>query len=131
MLRILKIVFLALVGICLLTIAIANRGPVTVKLMPDEFAAFLPGMTSQVTMPLFILVLGAVLLGIVVGFVWEWLRETRHRSEASRKGKEVRQLKREMRNLKGPSEKTGDDVLAQLDMCEEFGNGTLRITEQW
>lgn len=115
MLRTLKIIFLAVVGLALLVMAIANRGAVTVKLLPDELADLVPEMPSQITLPLFLLILAAVALGVVVGFVWEWLRETRHRSEASRKTREVRELKREMRGLKGPSEKSGDDVLAILD----------------
>jgi lipopolysaccharide assembly protein A len=38
--RFLRYLFLALLAICLLIVALANREPVTLNLLPDELATF-------------------------------------------------------------------------------------------
>ncbi|MGG7643393.1 LapA family protein [Rhodovulum sp. YNF3179] len=112
--RYLRLAFLAVVGILLLTVALANRHPVTLRLLPEEMAAFLPFGTS-VTMPLFLVVLGGVLAGLVIGFVWEWFREHKHRSEAARERRHARELEREVKSLRDKKADGKDDVLALLE----------------
>ena len=108
----------ALLGIVLIlcvTVALANRDPVTLALWPDTMTAFL-GFGYSVTLPLFAIVGGAAGLGLVFGLVWEWLREHRHRVEASVKGREVTRLERELAVLKdSTSTPAKDDILALLD----------------
>ncbi len=112
--RVLRYLFLALVGIVLVVVALANRGPVSVQIVPDEFSQFLP-MPNVYTLPLFLIILGGVLAGLLIGFVWEYFREFRQRAEAARHKRERNRLEREVKGLR---EKTGegkDDVLALLD----------------
>lgn len=112
--RYVRYAFLGVVGIVLLTIAVANRGPVTVQLLPEEFAEF-AGWNVAVTLPLFLVIFCGIVAGLVIGFVWEWLREYKHRSVAHQKQREADQLKREVDRLKSPEPGSGDEVLAILD----------------
>lgn len=115
MFRALRLIFLALVGIVLLTVALANRGPVTLRLLPEEMAGFF-GLGWTIELPLFLVIFAGVVAGLLIGFVWEWLREGKFRAEAARRRGEVARLEREVTALKGragtPPE---DDVLALID----------------
>ena len=106
---------LILVMVVLLTIAVANRGPVVLRILPEGLANALGG-TWAVQVPLFLVILGAAMLGILIGFVWEWIREHRHRATARTKSRQAARLEREVTQLR--QEKTGlldDDVLALLE----------------
>ena len=67
--------------------------------------------------PLFMMVFGGIVAGLLIGFVWEWLREHKHRIEATRQGREARKLKREVEALKSEKRQARgeDDVLALLE----------------
>ncbi len=120
MLRYLKYAFLLVAAFCLVTMALANTQTVTLQLLPQELAD-LTDMGYEVTVPMFVVVLGAVALGLLIGFVWEWLRETKHRTEASRRGREARQLQREVSRLKRANNEDQDDVLALLEEPRKAG----------
>ena len=115
MIRYLRYAFLAILGIALIVMASANRGSVTLSLLPDEMAGFL-GYSWRVTLPLFLVILASILAGVLIGFVWEWFREHKHRAEASRKRREAEALKREVSRLKTPDTGgKGDDVMALIE----------------
>jgi lipopolysaccharide assembly protein A len=115
MIRYLRLIFLALVGIGLLTVALANRAPVQVRLLPDDLAA-LTGLTWAAELPLFLVIFGGIIAGVLIGFVWEWFREYGHRATASQKSREVARLERELAVLKdATSVPAKDDVLALLE----------------
>ncbi|KPP87408.1 MAG: Protein of unknown function (DUF1049) [Rhodobacteraceae bacterium HLUCCO07] len=114
--RYIRYAFLGLLALCLISVAMANRGMVELRLLPEELGNLF-GLTRSVELPLFIVIFAAIVAGLMIGFVWEWLREHRHRADAARKDGEVKALKREMQRLKrgeGKSDKT-DEVLALLD----------------
>jgi len=106
--------FLAVLAVVLITIALANREMVTFNLLPGELSGFL-GLSWQVQLPLFIVIFAGIVLGILVGFVWEWARESRHRAEGKRAKRAAVDLAREVKNLKASDAKPGDEVLALLD----------------
>ena len=116
--RYLRYGFLGVLAAALISVAMANRAPVELRLLPDELASPL-GLAWSVELPLFLVIFAAIIAGLMIGFVWEWLREHKHRAQAARKTGEVRQLKREVSRLKGPGggAKPGekDEVLALLD----------------
>lgn len=114
MLRALRYLVIAAIGIVLLTVALANRGPVMVRLLPDDMAAFL-GLPAGMEMPLFLPIFGGIIGGLLIGFVWEWWREGQHRSTATTKSREVARLERELALLKGAKGEQQDDILALLD----------------
>ena len=114
MLRYLRYLTLAAVGLALLIVALANRTPVLVKAMPDDLAAFL-GVTWQLELPVFVLLFAGIVAGVLVGFLWEWAREHKHRVVASTKTREVSKLERELATMRDATSLPQDDVLAILD----------------
>lgn len=114
MIRYLRYLFLAAVALILLTVALANRAPVAVRLLPEDLAA-LTGLTWGMELPLFLIIFGGIIAGVLIGFVWEWFREMKHRSTASVKSREVARLERELAVLRDSTALPQDDVLALLD----------------
>ncbi len=112
--RYLRYVFVLALGVVLLTIAIANRATVTLNLLPDELAVF-ARWDPSITLPLFLVVFGGIVAGVAIGFVWEWMREHKHRAEAAAHRRERERLEREVDRLKPEDEKQTDDVLAILE----------------
>ncbi len=114
MMRYIRYAILALVAICLVSVSMANRGVVTLKLLPEALAELF-AYNLEISLPLFVVVLGGVAIGVIVGFIWEWLREHKHRKEASDQAREARKLSREVTRLKEDKHKGKDEVLAILD----------------
>lgn len=114
MMRYIRYGFLATLGIVLVSVSLANRQIVQLRLMPDALSDLL-GFNLSVDLPLFLVVLGGVIAGLIIGFLWEWLREHKHRRDASVKTGEVRKLEREVKKLKKKQSEGQDDVLALLD----------------
>lgn len=114
--RYLRYLFLAVLGICLITVALANRQIVTLRLLPEDMAAF-SGISWELRLPLFAVVFLGIVAGLLIGFVWEWLREARLRAEAGRVKREAATLEREVKRLKHKQvEVEGkDEVLALLE----------------
>ena len=111
--RYLRYLVLGAIAIVLLVLAMANRDPLTIRLMPDELAG-LVGVNWEITLPAFAILLAAVVVGVALGFVWEWVREHKHRATAATETKERQRLEQEVRKV-APSEDKGDDVLALLE----------------
>ena len=73
MLRYLRYLVLAVIAVVLVTMALANRNLVLIKLMPDDLAAML-GRNFQIELPLFLVMFGGIVSGVLIGFIWEWAR---------------------------------------------------------
>ena len=102
-------------AVALVAVALANRQMVTLKVLPDELAGLF-ALNPSINLPLFAVVFLGIAIGLLVGFVWEWLREWKHRSAVAQKEREVGALKRELRQAKADAApEGGDDVLALLD----------------
>lgn len=115
--RYIKYLFLGTTAIVLIVVALANRGMVTLQLLPEGLAGLF-GRSFQVQLPLFVVIFGGIVVGLLIGFVWEWLREHKHRVAAVRKTREVGQLSREVSRLKDRPDQR-DDVLALLEDAEK------------
>ena len=109
-----RYLFLLCLAVVLIAVALANRGAVELKLLPDGLAR-VAGIDPGTSLPLFVVIFGGVVAGLLIGFVWEWLREHKHRVEVDRKAREVGKLEREVKKLKGEKNRGKDDVLALLD----------------
>ena len=111
--RLIRMIILAALAIVLVTIALANRDPLTLRLLPEDLAR-LVGFSWEITLPVFAVLLAAVLAGLALGFVWEWVREHKHRATAVTERRERERLEQEVKKV-APSSDTGDDVLALLE----------------
>jgi uncharacterized integral membrane protein len=114
LIRILKYLFLVLVAIALVVLAMANRDPVTLTILPAELAVW-TGVDYTIELPLFLVILGGTVTGVLVGFVWEWLREHRHRAAAKTHHRQARKLEREVQSLKGTQNEGRDEILALVE----------------
>lgn len=114
MFRYLRYLVLAIIAVLLVTMALANRAPVLIKVFPDDFSAML-GVTWQIELPLFMVMFGGIVGGILIGFVWEWAREHKHRVVAKGATRQVSRLERELATMRDATSVPQDDVLALLD----------------
>lgn len=91
------IAFLILVPLAavIVTLAVANRHAITLSLDPVSAAP-----TLSVTLPLFVVLLLALLVGVIVGGTAAWLRQGKWRRTARRMDAEVRRLRAENDTLK-------------------------------
>ena len=106
--------FWGIVAICLIIVGMANRDIVTLRAMPEALAAPL-GISPDIDMPLFMAIFIGVGLGLLIGFLWEWVREHRMRADARAKSREVDALKREVDALKTEKHEGKDEIVALLD----------------
>ena len=112
--RPLKLALLAAVAVIMIGFALANREPVVVRVVPAEIAGFFPSL-PVFTVPAFVLIFAGILIGLMIGFVWEWMREHRHRAEAVQNKREVSKLAMENEDLKKRNSKEKDEILALLE----------------
>jgi uncharacterized integral membrane protein len=114
----LRYALLAIVLVLAVTVALANRAPVTLALWPDSVTSVL-GFGYAVTLPLFVVVVGALGLGLLLGLIWEWLRERGIRAEAARTRRELEQLRARDGGAAAaspaPTAAPRDDILALVD----------------
>ena len=115
--RFIKYSFLAAVAVILVTLALANAGSVTLNVLPPALANA-TGFGWAVELPLFVVIFGGVLAGLLIGFVWEWLREHRHRVAAKTNQREAKKLEREVASLKGRKNEGRDEILALVEDAE-------------
>lgn len=112
--RYIRYVFLAVLALVLVSVALANRGMVRLQLLPAALSDLI-GMNRAIELPVFIVIFGGIIAGLLIGFVWEWMREHKHRAAASRRQAEVKRLERELRRTKAERDKDKDEVIALLD----------------
>ena len=67
MIRYLRLLLLGLLGLGLLTVALANRAPVMLQLLPTDLAA-LTGLSWAMELPLFVVIFGGIAAGKTAGF---------------------------------------------------------------
>lgn len=112
--RYIRYLFLAVIGLGLITVALANRQAVTLHIVPGELSGFFP-VTNEFTLPLFLVIFASIIVGLLIGFVWEYFREYKHRADAGRRKREVNRLEREVQGLRDKTGEGKDDVLALLE----------------
>ena len=112
--RYVRYLCIATFALALVSIALANRMMVPLKILPTEVSGWF-ALNPSIEMPLFLVILGSIVAGLLVGFVWEWIREHGQRAEAAKQAREMRRLEREVARLKGEKHQGKDEVLALLD----------------
>ena len=112
--RYFKYLLLAAIAVVLVCVSLANREMVMLELLPADLAGLM-GMEYSINLPLFVIIFGGVGVGLMVGFVWEWIREHKQRAEAAAQRREMDRMNREIKRLRADKLKGKDDVLAILD----------------
>lgn len=112
--RYIRYAFLASLGVVLISLALANRGMVTLNLLPTPMGELL-NFNFSVSLPLFIVIFMGIGAGLLIGFFWEYLREHKHRAAAGAAQRDLKNSQREVRRLKGKANEGKDEVLALLD----------------
>lgn len=112
--RYIKYALLAAIAVVLIAVSLANREMVTLELLPSDLAG-LVGINHSVSLPLFVVIFGGVGVGLLIGFLWEWIREYKQRAQAAAQTREMDRMRREIKRLKGAQSEGKDDVLALLD----------------
>jgi hypothetical protein len=74
--RYIRYASIAIFGLALVLIALANRNMVTLRVLPDELAGF-AALNPTYDLPLFVVIFGGIAFGLIVGFIWEWIKLTR------------------------------------------------------
>ena len=113
MIKYLRWLVLGVIGVFLITVALANREPVTLNALPADIGQ-VALFNFSVEVPLFFVAFGGILIGLLIGFVWEWLRGHRHRAEAAARAREVSRLEKVVA-VNAPQAAQSDEVLALLD----------------
>lgn len=99
MIRFLKALVLLPIAILVVLLAVANRGPVTLSL--DPFSQEAPEFAAQV--PLFLVIFGAVAVGVLIGGIATWLAQGKHRRARRQYKREVSRLRDEAERLRSQS----------------------------
>lgn len=113
MMKYLRYLVLLVIALGLISVALANREPVVLHALPADLAQLI-GIDWQIRLPLFLVGFGGIIVGVLIGFVWEWLREHKHRAAAAARAREVQELRREVGRTAQPQHKK-DEVIALLD----------------
>lgn len=116
--RYIRYLIVGLIVAALVVVAMANRAFVTLTVLPAPLAT-LANWNFSIDLPLFVVVLGGVAIGLLLGYLLEWIRESKHRSEVSKRQRQVKDLNREVTRLKASQSHGKDDVLAILDEAEK------------
>ena len=112
--RLIRYAFLTILAVALIAVAFGNRDVVTLRLLPSELDNIV-GAAWTINLPLFIVVFLSIIAGLIIGFLWEWIRESSIRGEAARHKADAHELKREVRKLQTEPTQPKDDVLALLE----------------
>ena len=84
--RIIRLSIIFFISVFLLILALLNRQYVDFRFFPVNLSDQM-GILGGASIPLFLLILGSVLLGLLLGFFGEYLREHKHRKALSQKTK--------------------------------------------
>ena len=86
-----RLLLFAVIGIPMLAFAVANRHLIAIGL--DPMASQLPEGAPK--FPLFVVVFGALLLGVLLGGIAAWLGQGKHRRAARHNRAELERLRNE------------------------------------
>lgn len=97
MLRLIKLLVLGAIAAVLVILGVANMAPVDLRMLPAGLGG--EALTLR-GIPLAGVILLSILVGVVLGEVFEWAREHKHRRNARDRAREVEALRHENAKLK-------------------------------
>ena len=104
--RTVRLIVLGLLAAVLISLGVANMVPVDLYLLP---AALAGGGFSIKELPLAVVIMAAVLLGILIGLIIEYLREHRQRKLANERRREIVRLRQDIARLRAKLDDPDDD----------------------
>ena len=114
--RLIRTGFLLCLATLLLLLSLANSDKVTLYFLPENLASLFE-IKIALNIPLFLVFFSGIFIGLVIGFVWEWLREYKYRVEANNYQKRLYRAETELSELHAKENKK-DDVLTLLEKVE-------------
>ena len=114
--RLIRTLFLFCLATLLILLSLANSEKVAVYFLPGNVAALFK-IEIAINIPLFLVFFSGIFIGLVIGFVWEWLREYKFRVEANNYQKRLFRAETELSELHAKENKK-DDVLTLLEKVE-------------
>jgi uncharacterized integral membrane protein len=94
--KIVTVIIVVPLAVAFVAFAVANRQAVTVSF--DPFAAVSPAYAA--TLPLFAILFAVLILGVLIGGIAAWIRQSKWRRSARRLDGEVRALHDEMESIR-------------------------------
>lgn len=101
--KVLAFVVLVPLAVVIVALAVANRGPVAISLDPLNQAN--PAYVAHV--PLYLLVFLLVIVGVLIGGVAAWLKQSHWRRRARRLETQLRRAYDEIKDLRSNAAETG------------------------
>ena len=114
--RLIRTLFLLCLATILFLISLANSEKVMLYFVPENLTSLL-GIKIAINIPLFLIFFSGIFIGLVIGFVWEWLREYKFRVEANNYQKRLSRAETELSELQAKENKN-DDVITLLEKVE-------------
>lgn len=112
--RYVRVILLAIIAVVLVAVALANSEIVMLRVLPEAMAGFL-GLSWTIQLPMFVVILLALGAGLLIGFVWEFAREHKHRVAARTERRERQALERQFKASGTPQTDRGGDIIALLE----------------
>ena len=114
--RLTRTLFLFCLATLLFLLSLANSKKVTLHFLPENLTTLFK-IEMAVSIPLFLVFFSGIFIGLVIGFLWEWLREYKFRVEANNYQKRLFKAETELSELHAKEDKK-DDVLTLLKKVE-------------
>jgi uncharacterized integral membrane protein len=114
--KIVAAIVLVPLAIIIIAFAVANRQVATVSL--DPFSAEHPA--ASLTLPLFALVIVLLVIGVLIGGIAAWLRQSKWRRTARRLEREIADLHLEMEALKRTAGIPGSSVNSPAEVPQRL-----------
>lgn len=105
--RTIKTIVLGLLGAALIILGVSNMAAVDLYLLPPALFGDGWGVTG---IPLSVVIIVAVLAGIVIGQLIEFIRERKYRRVAEEKRREIVELRREVARLRAQLGDRADEL---------------------
>ncbi|WP_119309144.1 LapA family protein [Cohaesibacter haloalkalitolerans] len=115
--RFLQLIVLVPFGIVMISLAVANRHDV--KLALDPFSPEQPVL--DFTLPLYMVIFGALLVGVFIGGFMAWLKQGRHRKAAREKRYEAQRWRNEADRQQKRLEKLAADPKSDVPALPASG----------
>jgi len=111
-----RTLFLFCLATLLFLLSLANSEKVNLYFLPENLTALFE-IEMAISIPLFLVFFSGIFIGLVIGFLWEWLREYKFRVEANNYQKRLLKAENELSELHAKENKK-DDVLTLLEKVE-------------